>query len=97
MGTKSPYPCSTQGRFGAKLVNSPRPKASRMKNQENRPENPIKLRDTIEAAIRVEGTPLNVSGISECSILARTPEKRTSAREKARPVPKALTIDFAKD
>ena len=52
----------------------------------------MKLSETIDAAIKVAGTPLKVSGIFESAILARTPEKSTNANVNARPVPKALVI-----
>ena len=53
----------------------------------------MKLTETIEAAIRVAGTPLKVSGISAYSSFLRTPENITSAIIKPRPAPSELTID----
>ncbi len=59
----------------------------------NNPENPIKLTETTEAAIRVAGTPLNMTGTFAAFTLERTPLNITSAREKPRPAPMEFTTD----
>lgn len=57
------------------------------------PEKPIKLSETIDAAMSVAGTPLKVSGKSQFSILALTPLKSKRASVNASPVPSAFVRD----
>ena len=65
-------------------------------HQLNSPPKPIKLKETIEAAINVAGTPLNVSGIFESAILERTPENNTNAKVNTSPVPNAFAYCLCK-
>ena len=60
------------------------------------PAKPKKAQETIAAAIRVEGRPLNELGIWEFSILDLTPANKTIASKNQRPHPKELTIDSIK-
>mgnify|MGYP006924283532 FL=1 len=60
------------------------------------PEKAIKLNETIEAAISVDGIPLKVAGMSAVSSLERTPENRISASEKPAPANTAFTTDCRK-
>ncbi len=53
--------------------------------------------DTSEAAINTEGIPLKKWGRLALSTRWRTPEKSTIASRKPTPIPKACTIDSAKE
>ena len=60
------------------------------------PAKPKKARETIDAAMRVMGSPFIAFGEGQFSILERTPAKSTIARRKPRPTPSEDTIDSMK-
>ena len=61
------------------------------------PPNPINERETMEAAIRVMGSPCNLLGIlSLPSRTERTPAKSIIARRKPSPQPRAEKMDSMK-